>query len=222
MHLREVGVISHLNARNIFLDGGYRLLDLDLHLAENPEIALHHLYGPVNQVQEDRQHAGLEQPVHLARDAGQKEEPDALVFQGETARGTAGVQDRGPHGNRGHLAAAGLPDKTPFFEAPFYAADHALVLDQLEIQRRRGLGHRQVVVGGAQAPGDDDETGAAQGPLQQFTEQGRTIPQGGDALHHQPGFVEPPGGIPGVHLGHLPRDQLRPRENNFALHKRPL
>ncbi len=131
------------------MHGGYRLLDLDLHRAEKPEVALHHLYGRVNQAQKDRQHAGLEEPAHFVRDAGQEEEPDVLVLQREAAGGTAGVQDRGPHRNRGHFAAAGLPDKTPCSQAPFYAADHGLILDQLEVQRRRGLGHRQVVVGGA-------------------------------------------------------------------------
>ena len=79
-------------------------------------------------------------------------------------------------------------------------------------------GRGQVIIGGPQAPGDDDETGAPQGLEQNLLKKFRLIPQDGDALHRQPGFMKAPGGVAGIKIGHPAGDQLGAGGDDFTLH----
>ena len=129
-----------------------------------------------------------------------------------------GSNTTAPLRNQGQAAVTLHPGDLPLLQIAAEAGQQRLVVPERQAQGLGRGGHGQVVFGGPQAPGDDDEPGAAQRLEQKLPKQRRLIPENSDPLHRQPGFVKPPGRIAGIKIGHPPGDQLGAGGDDFTLH----
>ena len=58
----------------------------------------------------------------------------------------------------------------------------------------------------------------ANASVQDFPDQRGLVAYDGDALHRQPGLVQPPGGIAGVEIAYPAGEQLGAGGDDFAVH----
>ena len=144
--------------------------------AEEAERPLGQACAPAGRLHQGGQHQGVEQHPHLFGHPGQEKETGAPVLQGEAAGHAAGVQNLRPFGNEGQAGVALLPGNPALPQTPADALQQHLVAQEPQIQGLGRRGHGDVVFGGAEAPGNDDELRARQRLGQEVLKQRRVIP----------------------------------------------
>ena len=216
--LREIGVITDAHSLLELREARHHFLQLGFGDAEQPQGALGQATHVPGQLQQPGEHIGVEHAPHLRRHPGQKKELDASVFQGKAAGHAAGVQHHCALRNQGQAAVTLQPGNLTFLQIAVEAGQQRLVVPERQSQGLGRRGRGQVVIGGPQAPGDDDEPGAAQRPEQKLPKPRRLIPDNSDPLHRDPGFVKPPGRVARIKIGHPPADQLGAGGDDFTLH----
>ena len=217
--LGEIGVIAYAHSLLEFRDFGNHLLQLGFGDAEQPQGALGHgaaIPGPLRQAGE---HKGVKQGPHFRGHPGQEKKLGIAMPQGEAAGHAFGVQHHRPLGKQGQTAIALQPGNLPLLQEMAEAVQQRLIMQELQPQGLGRGGDGQVIFGGPQAPGDDDEMGAGQRLEQKFLKSGGLIPQDGEALDRQARVMEPAGRITGIKIGHPPGDQLRAGGDDFSLHR---
>jgi hypothetical protein len=160
-----------------------------------------------------------EHGLHLRGDAGQAGHTAPAIFQEQPGRRPVGIRQHvGSLGDHGLLPVVLGHGDLPVREAPFDVGQDGRIQAQPPVQDGRHDVAGQVVLGGPQAAGGDDDVGSAQGLAQRCLDAGGIVPHRRLEEQVNARLGQPLGDPAGVGIHDLAQEQLGADGQDLGAH----